>query len=71
MPEGWTLEDWLVGEVDEEPERYVLNYQDVYVNFNSPDFIQGVHTAFLWLDFVPELPYNIYDTLNKTWLTVN
>ena len=77
MPDGWTLEDWIAGEIDDDvfvdPGRYVFKYEDIYVNFDSPDFIRGVHTTFEWLG-VPELKGivgNIYDTVNKIQIIVN
>ena len=53
--------------------RYILRYYDNYDNFDTPDFIQGINTAFIWLNS-PELARftrEIYDTQERTRIVVN
>lgn len=69
--DGTLPEDWTPGA--EEPKRYVLKYRNVIADFESPDFIQGAHTAFLWLD-APDLKKftkEIYDDELKTNVIVS
>jgi hypothetical protein len=76
MPEGWEPEDY-----DEDiPEKYIIRTNlgnsspdDLYATFKSPDFIQGVHTAFNWLN-APDLyvyTREIYDTETKQRIIVD
>lgn len=69
--DGYDLETY--DEVDEVDKRYIIQYRDIYVNFDTPDFIQGINTAFLWLN-APELnkfTKIIHDMTLKTKVNVN
>lgn len=69
MPDGWSPTD----NPEDEPQKYILKYGDVYATFGSADFIQGAHTAFTWLN-APDLykfTSEIYDTQTEQQIIVN
>lgn len=76
MPDGWTLDEWLKSTDEdevEEPLHYVIKYSEIYINFNTRNFMQGVYTAFQWLEVpeMKELTKKVYDTESNIYLTVN
>lgn len=74
MPSGWNLDKWILDPINQKsPQyRYIIKYKNIYANFDTSDFIQGIHTAFNWLESskLHEFTKEIYDIQLKSKIIV-